>query len=107
MIALLPLSLLSGCIQPAQPPVVHVSPGHRIFLESCIDCHAGPGTPPGPNAVILNSTAMGSEADFTKFLRKPFSPSMPPFDEASMTPEQIHTLYEYLKWSAEGGDKKQ
>ncbi len=94
------LLLLSGCASPPPEQNVAVSPGQQVFLNHCVSCHGGSGSPPGPNALILQSSRLASEADFTAFLRKPSSGMMPPFPQAQLPEAQVHELYVYLKAQA-------
>lgn len=79
---------------------MQVTPGQGIFLNHCVSCHTGAGSPPGPNAIVLQSPRLASEADFTAFLRKPSSGMMPPFPEDQLPEAQVHELYVYLKTQA-------
>lgn len=91
----------SGCqgnSQQTMPdtPVATMSPGQTLFLNHCVSCHMGAGNPPGPNAVILDSSRLLTEASFRDVLRHPVSAMMRSFSEQELSDEDVHVLYQYL-----------
>jgi mono/diheme cytochrome c family protein len=72
------------------------SVGHQLFLSHCVSCHMGTTDSSGPNAVIVHSATLQSEAAFKELLRHPTSATMPAFDEKSLDEQAVHELYTYL-----------
>lgn len=94
---------LSGCakkpVETAGPPTLPVPVGHGLFLTNCAKCHQGPGNPPGPNAIILDSERLNTEESFRDLLRKPTSSAMPAFTDTDLSDGEIHEMYVYLSSS--------
>lgn len=93
------VAFLSGCQSPLPEKAVPVatSPGQQLFLSHCVSCHMGAGNPPGPNAVILDSSMLRSEKVFRDLLRHPSSAMMRTFSEQELSDPQVHELYVYLQ----------
>jgi len=96
------LLLLPGCkhgvtqSKTTLPPASAMPKGQELFLSNCAGCHQGAGNPPGPNAVILDSETLKSEAEFTAQLRHPRASTMPPFAPETLPEKDVKALYEYL-----------
>jgi mono/diheme cytochrome c family protein len=96
------LALLPGCkhsvnqSQVQLPPSAPVSKGQEIFLAHCVSCHQGPGNPPGPNAVILDSETLKTLKDFKALVRQPRASGMTVFTPDILPDKDVKTLYDYL-----------
>jgi mono/diheme cytochrome c family protein len=96
------LLLLPGCKQHVTqskttlPPANALPRGQELFLSNCASCHQGVGNPPGPNAVILDSDTLKSEADFTALLRHPRSGMMTAFTPDVLPEKDVKALYRYI-----------
>lgn len=102
ILPLLALScLLTGCQQndgqpsPGQPSTP-LPKGQQLFLSHCVSCHQGFGTPPKPNAVVLDSATLNEEAQFRALLRHPKSPMMQTFSPDMLSDADVHEIYVYL-----------
>jgi len=78
------------------PPTTPLPRGQELFLSNCSSCHQGPGNPPGPNAVILDSETLKSQSDFTALLRHPRSAMMTSFSPEVLPEQDIQALYRYV-----------
>lgn len=90
---------LTGCQAdqaPEDKPAMPVSRGQELFLTHCVSCHQGAGNPPEPNAVVINSSRLKTEADFIELLRHPSSAMMRSFSEQELNAADGHDLYVYL-----------
>jgi mono/diheme cytochrome c family protein len=96
------LLLLPGCkphvtqSRTTLPPASALPRGQELFLSNCASCHQGAGNPPGPNAVILDSQTLKSEADFTELLRHPRSAMMTAFAPDVLPNQDVKALYQYI-----------
>jgi mono/diheme cytochrome c family protein len=104
IISIVILSLFSACgkhsdstISSPSPQPVKYSAGQELFLNHCMGCHMGPGDPPGPNDVILDSSKLASKNEFKAYLRNPDNGSMPPFSADTLSDADVETLYTYFK----------
>jgi len=83
--------LLTGC----NGPTGDAEDGKRWFvMHNCISCH-GKNANDGRAAKIA-----GIDMSFSSFLhivRKPYSPSMPPFPENKLSEEDAADIYAWLK----------
>lgn len=104
-LALIPVVIMligfSGCQgkSPQGMPetlVADMPPGQTLFLNHCVSCHMGAGNPPGPNAVILDSSRLLNEPAFRDVLRHPPSAMMRSFSEQELSDADVHLMYEYL-----------
>jgi mono/diheme cytochrome c family protein len=93
------MTLFSGCQSHTEEKAIPVatSPGQRLFLSNCVSCHMGPGSPPGPNASILDSKSVLSEGAFREQLRHPTSAMMRSFSEQELNNSEVHELYNYVQ----------
>lgn len=108
-VLLIAIFTLGGCGQlPASSPTANPesapaakpqagSKGQQLFMTHCASCHQGIGQTPGPNAVVLNSRTLSEESGFKALLRQPFSPMMPAFGPETLSDEDVHALYGYLR----------
>lgn len=105
-LALLPFVLMvigfSGCQHQSeqnasQTPIASLPPGQVLFLNHCVSCHMGAGNPPGPNAVILDSSRLTNEAYFRDLLRHPTSAMMRSFSAEELSDADVKILYDYLQ----------
>ncbi len=101
--------LLSGCgpskdngsteVSSTEMPATEtsaVSKGQQLFLSHCASCHQGPGNPPTPNEVVMNSMTLNQESSFQQLIRKPNSPMMRAFTPEELSNADIHELYAYV-----------
>jgi hypothetical protein len=70
--------------------------GRALFVANCVQCHSGGGSPPGPNAVIIDSERLNSEESFRQLLRQPTSAMMKSFSEQELSDTNVHRLYTFL-----------
>ncbi len=77
-------------------PAKELTPGHQVFLNNCMGCHANSENPPGPNAVILRSSKTDTLRHFEAFVRNPDNGKMPPFPIERLSNAELGELYIYI-----------
>jgi mono/diheme cytochrome c family protein len=95
--------LFVGCSQhhetlPAEKSVTAqpLSKGQQLFLSNCVTCHQGMGDPPGPNAVVLDSSTLSNEESFIALVRQPKSAMMRAFSPEELSDADVKEIYKYL-----------
>lgn len=95
--------LFVGCSQHQEAPsdeqtspTAPLSKGQQLFLSNCVMCHQGASNPPGPNAVVLDSSTLSSEESFIALVRQPKSAMMRAFSTEELSDADAKELYNYL-----------
>jgi mono/diheme cytochrome c family protein len=102
LFALFLIVTLSGCGSRTSEPTQQTSTttlprGQQVFITHCVSCHQGNTEATSPNAVILDSETLKSEASFRELVRHPKSTMMRSFTEEELSNDDVHELYIYLQ----------